>query len=111
MRLNALATGILALSGAAFAQSVAPAFDVADVHASPRGVREGGLYLHANRLEMHGVTMLHLITTAYGVAEDKIFGGPNWLDTDRFDIIARAETPVNAKTFPPMLQALLADRF
>jgi uncharacterized protein (TIGR03435 family) len=117
MRLTALATGMLALCGAlcgaAFAQSEAPApaFDVADVHASSRGIREGALYLHANRLEMHGVTMLHLIATAYGVAEDKIFGGPNWLDTDRFEIIAKAETPVNAKTFPSMLQALLADRF
>src|ERR1700722_5693100 len=114
MRSIARTTGmVLALCGAAFAQSeaAAPAFVAADVHASSRGVREGGLYLHANRLEMHAVTMLHLIATAYGVAEDKIFGGPNWLDTDRFEIIAKASTPVNAKTFPPMLQALLADRF
>ncbi len=101
MRSIALATGIFALCGAAFTQSETPApgFDAADVHASPRGVREGGLYLHANRLEMHGVTMLHLIATAYGVAEDKIFGGPNWLDTDRFEIVAKAAAPVNAKNF------------
>jgi uncharacterized protein (TIGR03435 family) len=116
MRSIAHATGlILTVCGAAFAQSEAPApvrpFDAADIHVSARGIREGGLYLHANRLEMHGVTMLHLIATAYGVTEDKIFGGPNWLDTDRFEIIAKAETPVNAKTFPPMLQALLAERF
>jgi hypothetical protein len=41
------------------------------------GASEKGLYLHANQLEMHGITMLHLIATAYGVSEDKIFGGPN----------------------------------
>jgi uncharacterized protein (TIGR03435 family) len=113
MRSLNLATGILALCGAVFAQSetLAPAFDAADVHASPRGVKESGLYLHANRLELHGVTMLHLITTAYGVTEDKVFGGPNWLDTSRFEIVARAAGPVNAKNFQPMLQALLADRF
>jgi len=113
MRSIAITTGIFALCGAAFAQSETPAaaFSVADVHASPRGIREGGLYLHANRLEMHGVTMLRLITTAYGVAEDKLFGGPNWLDTDRFEVIAKSETPVNAQNFQPMLQALLADRF
>src|SRR5580658_11022095 len=106
MRLIALAAGTLALWGVAFAQSEAPtaAFDAADVHASPRGVGESGLYLHANRLEMHGITMLHLITTAYGVAEDKVFGGPNWLDTSRFEIVAKAATPVNAATFQPMLQ-------
>src|SRR5580700_7919078 len=109
MRFIVLTAGILALYTSAFAQSATPSstFDAADVHASPRGIKEGGLYLHANRLEMHGVTMLHLIATAYGVPEDKIFGGPNWLDTGRFEIIAKAETPVNTQTFQPMLKALL----
>jgi len=55
--------------------------------------------------------MLHLIATAWGVPEEKVFGGPNWLDTDRFEIIARAEKPVTTENFRPMLQALLADRF
>src|ERR1700727_1207780 len=100
MRLITLTAGILALSGVAFTQPApfATRFDAADVHASPRGIKEGGLYLHANRLELHGVTMLHLIMTAYEVPEDKVFGGPNWLDTDRFDIVAQAHTPVNAQT-------------
>jgi len=104
---------LLALIPSALAQPPAPApvFDVADVHPSPTGVRDGGIYLHANRLELHGVTMLHLITTAWGVPEEKVFGGPNWLDTDRFEIIARAEKPVTTENFRPMLQALLADRF
>lgn len=102
-----------AQSNTPVAQSDAPApvFDAADVHVSPAGVRDGGIYLHANRLELHGVTMLSLITTAYGVPEDKVFGGPNWLDTDRFEIVAKAEKPVTTQNFQPMLQALLADRF
>jgi len=104
---------VAALAPAAFAQSQSPTpgFDVADVHVSPAGIRDGGIYLHANRLEMHGVTMLHLIGTAYGVDEERLFGGPNWLDSDRFEIVAKAEIPVTAKSFQPMLQALLADRF
>ena len=69
------------------------------------------LYLHANRLEMHGVTMLHLITAAWGIPAEKVFGGPNWLDTDRFEIVAKSENPVTTQNFRPMLQALLADRF
>lgn len=113
MRSITIAPSILILCAAAFAQSEAPAqsFDVADIHMSPRGVRESGLYLHANRLELHGVTMLRLLTTAYNVTEDKIFGGPNWLDTNRFDIIAKAERPVTIKTYQPMLQTLLEKRF
>jgi uncharacterized protein (TIGR03435 family) len=52
-----------------------------------------------------------LIASAYGLESEKVQGGPNWLDTDRFDIAAKA--PVNT---PPaqvklMLQTLLADRF
>lgn len=105
--------GALALSGAAFAQTAAtpPVFDVADVHVSPQGTKESGLFLHANRMEMHGVTMLHLIATAYGIGEDKVYGGPNWLDSDRFDVIAKAASPVTRETYPAMLQALLAERF
>jgi uncharacterized protein (TIGR03435 family) len=102
---------VAALVPAAFSQSDAPKFNAADVHVSPAGIRDGGMYLHANRLELHGVTMLHLITTAYGVTEDKVFGGPNWLDTSRFEIIAKSEMPVTTQNFQPMLRALLADRF
>lgn len=99
------------IAPAAFSQSDAPSFAVADVHTSPAGIRDGGIYLHANRLEMHGVTMLHLIATAYGVTETKVFGGPNWLDTNRFEIVAQSENPVTAQNFQPMLRALLTDRF
>jgi uncharacterized protein (TIGR03435 family) len=113
MRSVTITLGTLVLCGSALAQSEAPApvFNVADVHVSPRGVRESGLYLHGNRFELHGATMLRLIETAYEVQEDRIFGGPNWLDTNRYEIVAKAETPVNMKTFRPMLQTLLADRF
>ena len=88
-----------------------PTFDVAAIHSSPKGIRESDLYLHANRMELHGITMLHLITTAYEVPENRVFGGPNWLDTDRFDVIAKSERPVTVRTFQTPLQALLADRF
>jgi uncharacterized protein (TIGR03435 family) len=30
---------------------------------------------------------------AYGVQSNMIFGGPKWLDSDRFDIIAKAPDP------------------
>jgi uncharacterized protein (TIGR03435 family) len=107
MRVARFFIGLLIAGGMGSAQS----FDVADVHASPRGVKESGLYLHANRLELHGVTMLKLIMFANEVPEDKVFGGPNWLDTNRYDVVAKSEKPVTLKTYPAMLQALLADRF
>ena len=113
MRCFALATGFLALCGAALAQPETPAskFDAADVHKAPRGIRESGLYVHGNRFELHGVTMLRLITSAYGVDEGKVFGGPNWLDTTRFEIVAQAGDRLTPKSYPPMLAALLEERF
>lgn len=56
-------------------------------------------------------TMLGLIAAAYSVSEDNIGGGPAWLNSDFFDVVAkvaRCTTPATAKL---MLQDLLAQRF
>jgi len=36
---------------------------------------------------------------------------PSWIDSDRFDIIAKADTSVSEDEMRPMLQTLLAERF
>jgi len=55
--------------------------------------------------------MLDLIRTAYGVDPEKVVGGPNWLASDRFDVIAKVPTGVTQEAARTMLQALLAERF
>ena len=54
-----------------------------------------------------------IIRTAFQLQDDQIVGGPDWLDTDRFDIEARAASMPGAPTAAllEMLQSLLADRF
>ena len=42
---------------------------------------------------------------------NQIIGGPDWLDSDRFEITAKAEEPVGDRVLSIMLQQLLADRF
>jgi uncharacterized protein (TIGR03435 family) len=103
------------LAGAAFAQSTtpAPAFDVADVHSSARSTNpffSGGV-LRGGRYDLRKATMVDLIRTAYGVDADKVLGGPAWLETDRFDVMALAPPATSPETVKLMLQALLADRF
>src|SRR5262245_49958615 len=88
-------------------------FEVADVHNSPRTTQPfvRGPFFGAGRYELRYATMLDLIRTAYNVDPEKIFGGPSWLEMDRFDVFAKipASSSVESRRF--MLQALLADRF
>jgi uncharacterized protein (TIGR03435 family) len=90
-----------------------PAFEVASLKPDKSGTgvdrikRTGGSWVIEN------VSLKRLIGMAYGVAEgtDYLFKGPDWWDTENFDIYAR---------FPPgsadsqvflMLQRLLDERF
>jgi len=68
------------------------------------------------------VTPRMLIRTAYGVGDSRIFGAPNWLDSEKYDVEARMENSVANRLGEMsedqlnverrrMLQALLADRF
>ena len=54
--------------------------------------------------------MVDLIRMAYGFDADKIPGGPNWLEMDRFDVIAKLP---RSRAGNPEADAaiLLADRF
>jgi uncharacterized protein (TIGR03435 family) len=55
--------------------------------------------------------MVDLIATAYGVGQSYVQGGPNWLERDRFDVIAKAPAGTPPATLKLMLKSLLADRF
>ncbi len=122
MRPLAYVTFVILLLGAAYPQSPEPrtTFEVADVHVAPLVASRPGLVLfgqmgssqlHGSRYELKSVTMVDLITTAYGVDADKVLGGPTWLEMDRFDVIAKAPANTSPETLKLMLQSLLADRF
>lgn len=107
-------TALLA-AGAALAQTPGAkpkGFELADVHPSPPGTAdsEGGL-MPGGRLELRGNTLLNLITFAYGVEDSNVIGGPTWLNTNRYDIIAKAPSVADYDALRTMLQDLLTDRF
>src|SRR5678815_2341965 len=92
------------LAGAALGPSSETpiAFEAADVHVSPKvrvpSMAAGGL--RGTRYLVRQATLVDLISLAYDVDNDKILAGPSWLDTDRFDVSARAparSTPDQAK--------------
>ena len=95
-----------------FAQQ--PKFEMADVHVSPtaRGFAQNfGGVLREGRYVNRDATMLKLIVAAYGGSEDDIAGGPGWISSDLFDVVAKVPAGTTLATANLMLQSLLADRF
>jgi uncharacterized protein (TIGR03435 family) len=63
-------------------------------------------------------TLRGLIESAYDIREFQVTSGPAWLDTDRYDVLARSQAGAaqisradEMKATRVKLQALLADRF
>jgi len=95
-------------------QSPAPlAFDVASVRRNVSGeqIMSGPLVQPGNRVVAQNIAVRFLITTAYSLEFNQIVGAPPWIDTDRFDIEARARPDASPDDLKAMLRALLADRF
>src|SRR5579863_8464560 len=91
-----------------------PAFDVVSVKPTQgEPVNSGFRRASPGSLNAINVPVRMLIEYAYGVRDDQISGGPSWLDTDRFEVVAKppegADTSEAAKRL--RTQSLLADRF
>ncbi len=89
----------------------AESFQAADVHVSPAGTARSGAFLPNGKVEFRATPLLRLIAIGYNLPADRIVGGPNWLDADRFDVTAKAARPPSPATARAMLRQLLADRF
>jgi hypothetical protein len=108
MRLTTLFVLGIAAAFPLFSQDPAggkPQFEVASIKpnnsgsgSSRSGIRNGGHFFATN------VSLKALIMQAYRMQEFQIVGGPNWINTERFDIEARAEAgTVQLPTGPPDL--------
>jgi uncharacterized protein (TIGR03435 family) len=90
-----------------------PAFDAASVKPSKPNIRGYSIQPLPGRLTTTNTTLRMLIAVAWRVYDVQVSGGPKWLDSDRYDIEAKAEgtsRPSNAELME-MLQKLLVDRF
>ena len=64
----------------------------------------------ANRYEARNCPFKLMIQVAYGLKPEQIVSGPSWLDTDRFDMEAKAEKPSSIDELHVMLMNMLVDR-
>jgi uncharacterized protein (TIGR03435 family) len=110
---------LLMAAAAAFAQPPgAPTFDVATVKPAvmptPQAMMAGkikiGESIDGNRADYGMVNMEYLITKAYGVKAYQV-SGPAWVQSERFDIVAKLPQGATADQVPEMMKALLAERF
>jgi uncharacterized protein (TIGR03435 family) len=108
----ASASLIVLFSIQAFSQP-APKFEVADIHNSPHTTQPvvRGPFFSSGRYELRYANMLDLIRTAYNVDPEKVYGGPSWLEMERYDVFAKIPAGSTAESRRLMLQELLAERF
>ena len=74
----------------------------------PFGIRPapgGERYVASN------VTLKVIMTVAFRVRDEQIAGGPDWINTLRYDMNAKAERPSSVEELHIMLQNLLIERF
>jgi uncharacterized protein (TIGR03435 family) len=95
---------------AAWCQAPAPlSFEVASVKpATPSQWRESKAGV--DRIDFPNATLRYCIAFGYRVKEYQI-SGPAWLGTLRYDILAKGPEGTQHDQLPPMVQALLQDRF
>jgi uncharacterized protein (TIGR03435 family) len=97
-----------------------PAFEVASIKRAAPGVSGGGISIgQGGRLTTANVNLKQIIRVAYHVQAFQIVGGPEWIESDTYDIDAEPEAAVaperrtdpNTNPVLRMIQSLLADRF
>jgi len=127
-RQTLIALGAVVLASAALVAQQAPApsgkveFEAASIkpdrsgsNGQQIGFQQGGRFVATN------ITLKQLVAVAYAAPQPlppfRIIGGPPWIDTDRYDVNAKAAADVAPTPAGPspalfaMLRTLLADRF
>lgn len=88
-------------------------FEVATIRPSEPGLQNGGIkplpggdgYMAQN------VSLRLMISLMYEVPQGQIVGGPDWIDTDKYDLEAKADHSYSKDDLHAMFRNLLADRF
>lgn len=93
----------------------ATAFEVASVKPNKSGSGDSSMHTTRAELIMENVSLKQWIEWAYNL-KDYSLSGPDWLDSERFDVIAKPPSGTQLDwskpdVYKPMLQSLLVERF
>ncbi len=97
----------------AFAQQAGrPAFEVASVKPNTSVSSGDFVRIHpGGTLDIQNVPLRGIIRTAYEVQDFQIADGPGWMNRERYDIVAKAQSDFSFDEMTRMLRTLLEDRF
>ena len=110
------------VASAAIAQPPKPSFEVATVKRNPGTETGGGGGFRGGRFQITNVDVEMLVRIAYRqgpqLFPSQLVGGPEWMRSDTYDIVATVGPELAGKTLtellpvqPLLLQSLLEDRF
>jgi len=95
-------------------QAQTPSFEVASIKpAAPvqnNGPMRIGMRSDAGRVDLYNATLKQILARAYDVKAYQI-SGPGWIDSERYEVVAKVPDGVGKEQIPAMLQNLLAERF
>ena len=107
---------MLAWLAAALTAQTPAAFDVASVRPSSGPIPGVPPMFGQQRTTMDTLTIRHtplveIIRRGFGVVEQELAGGPDWIREERYDIIAKSAAPATDAQLWTMVRPLLEERF
>jgi uncharacterized protein (TIGR03435 family) len=103
--------GVVVMAIAIGARGQDPAFTVASIKLNTSGLPYNQSGDAPDGVALVNERLRDVILFAYGLYESQLTGDPAWVSRDRFDITARAESPLSFDEKRARVRRLLADRF
>src|SRR3954464_8162066 len=107
MRITACGVAIVLASIGASAQT----FEVASIKREADVVPGMTFSARGSTLTVRNNELTNVIDNAYGIRRYQLLGGPGWIESDRYNIQAKAAGDPTREQMMLMTQALLAERF
>jgi uncharacterized protein (TIGR03435 family) len=97
----------------AMASNAKPGVEVATIKPSSPDAPRSGLRLRGGEIVIERMSLNDLIEYSWGVHEKQVVGGPRWMETGKWDIEAKPDTPgmPSSSQLRELVQKLVADRF
>src|SRR5512141_271455 len=113
MRVNSGKCLVLAAFAACGGWAQTPSFEAASIKRNDGVSPNTRIDLSGGRVTISNATLKTLIRNAYDILSFQLTGGPRWLDSEGFDIVATTGSAEKLSTeqFRKLLQSLLAERF